>query len=88
MKQTVSFYDVRDALGDLMDLDEPLSRDEIMKCIKNEKWQTFRRSLKGTSTATKLTRLRSYASANPGRCTTVVVRNYINALKRGGQIKP
>jgi hypothetical protein len=65
----------------------PITQEEITRCIKNEAWQTFRKSLKGLSTQEKMKRLRSWKASHSGRCATVVVTNYINALKRGGQIK-
>ncbi len=67
---------------------EVLNMNEILKCVKDPKWQAFRRSLKGLPTATKLRNLRRYKSNNPGRCTDVQVENYLNALRRGGQLPP
>ena len=67
--------------------DETLTREEIDRCIKNEAWQAFRLSLKGLSTVEKLRKVRNWKRTHSGRCATVVTTNYINALKRGGQIK-
>jgi Ni,Fe-hydrogenase III component G len=87
MKTQITEAEVKQYFSGVMTFEEKLSRDDIMKCIKNKKWQAFRKTLKGQSTTTKLQRLRQYKASNPGHCSTVVVRNYINALKRGGQIK-
>ena len=79
--------EVRMYFAEVMTFEDKLSRDEIMRCIKNEQWQAFRKGLKGLSTQAKLARLRTWKSNHSGRCASVVVQNYINALKRGGQIK-
>jgi len=63
---------------------DKLSKPEIMSQIKNEKWQEFRKSLKGQSTETKLSRLHAFLAENPSM--KVVVDNYLNALRRGGQL--
>lgn len=82
----VSEAKARMMLSDVMEFG-PVSKEEIMRCIKNKEWQAFRKSLKGLSTEEKLRRLRTWKANHSGRCATVVVQNYINALKRGGQIK-
>lgn len=71
-----------------MNLPGAIQMDEILDCVKNEAWQTFRKSLKGLSTAEKLRKLRSYKRNNSGRCVNVRVENYLNALRRGGQLPP
>jgi hypothetical protein len=69
-----------------------LSRREIQECVNDDEWQLFRLSLKGLSTIEKLYRLRCYAQEEgllreEERRREVRVENYLNALKRGGQIK-
>lgn len=64
-----------------------VTRTEIREAVRDEAWQKFRRSLKGLSTEEKLRKLRAWKRAHPGRKAEVQVQNYINALKRGGQIK-
>lgn len=69
-----------------------LNRQEMNKAIKCRNWQDFRQSLKGTSTKTKLERLRLYLSHSEACCgreeKTAQVLNYLHALARGGQIAP
>lgn len=67
-------------------------------CVFDESWQKFRLSLKGLPTEHKLNRLHEYRegimlynSAHMGeaylpRRHQVQIDNYINALKRGGQL--
>ena len=63
---------------------------EVVKyCVEDAAWQKFRLSMKGVSTPRKLAMLQGWMqSAEKGqeRRTQVQVDNYINALKRGGQI--
>lgn len=70
-----------------MTFEDRLSRDEIMECIKDEEWQELRLSLKGTTTERKVEMLVIFKTLRKDRCATIVVQNYVNALKRGGQIK-
>jgi hypothetical protein len=59
----------------------------ILRAVRNEVWQRFRLSIKGTSTEVKLERLDSYRLAYPDDLDTrVCIDNYINALRRGGQL--
>lgn len=64
-----------------------ITRLEIQEAIKDIKWQEFRVSLKGVSTEKKLESLNKYLNNNRTHNKEVQVENYINALKRGGQIK-
>lgn len=70
----------------------PYSPDEVQEyCVRDVKWQAFRKSLKGLPTEEKLFRLNSWhkrtrSSLSVGRITQVQIDNYINALKRGGQL--
>lgn len=70
-----------------------LTKLEIDGAIACDRWQKFRVSLKGKSTAVKLNKLYDYL--NQEECSTctygqrrVQVLNYLNALARGGQIEP
>lgn len=64
-----------------------LTRVAIQWAINHDEWQKFRLSLKGISTEDKLKRLDDWLVNNRGgEKTTVQVDNYINALKRGGQL--
>lgn len=68
---------------------ERTSPEEIEQyCLGDEDWQAFRRSMKGLPTPEKLSMLLSWQLKNShrGRRTQVQVDNYINALKRGGQL--
>jgi hypothetical protein len=67
------------------------TKAEIAEAVNDEEWQKFRLSLKGTSTETKLRKLREYLDANTAeRDENVILRvdNYLKALARGGQIAP
>ena len=74
--------------------------EEVRKyCVNNESWQRFRKSLKQLPTSTKLRLLHDrYEMLMPSfvkedsedvegqRSIQVQTDNYINALKRGGQL--
>jgi hypothetical protein len=63
------------------------TQGEIRVAVADEYWQSFRKSLKGTSTETKLEKLREYLEEQFGtRKKKVQVDNYIKALCRGGQL--
>ncbi len=67
-----------------------LKKSEIQPgspAIRDTEWQKFRKSLKGLSTEAKLRKLHTWQQTHPGHKAKVQVQNYINALKRGGQIK-
>ena len=75
-------------------------RDAIKTAVDDPDWQRFRESLRGTSTEFKLLRLESYAFGQLGGGApelglyssrvdiyrAIRVSNYLNALKRGGQL--
>jgi hypothetical protein len=70
-----------------------MSTREILKAVRNENWQKFRESLKGLQTEEKLQRLLKYwsrttHSLSENRMRKVRIWNYINALRRGGQLGP
>lgn len=61
---------------------------EIHKAVKGKKWQDFRKSLKGLSTKTKLSKLSNWVSNHKGSPQAKLqASNYKNALRRGGQLK-
>ena len=65
-----------------------LTRVQIKKAVKEPRWQKFRVSLKGKPTKTKIQQLKAYLTVRYGsKKAEVQVQNYINALKRGGQLK-
>lgn len=61
-----------------------LGTDEIKPAISCPVWQRFRLSLKGLATEEKLERLAQWPIRD--RADQVRVWNYLNALKRGGQL--
>lgn len=66
------------------------TKEEVQAyCVMHGDWQHFRRSLKGLPTEVKLDQLAKWYDRRVDmqpRMTTVQVDNYINALKRGGQL--
>lgn len=68
------------------------SREQIQVAVNDNYWQTFRVSLKGLSTSEKLARLEQYLIDHADEHGVVSSRdqcrvdNYINALRRGGQL--
>jgi len=64
-----------------------LTKPEIMEAIADPEWQKFRVSLKGEDTVAKLGALCVWQAAHKySRKSVVQVENYLNALKRGGQL--
>lgn len=64
-----------------------ITQTEITEyCVNDSTWQKFRLTLKGLPTTRKLTMLDSWAGLLPARRAVVQTTNYINALKRGGQL--
>lgn len=71
-----------------------LSMPEILDAVQDEDWQKFRLTLKGLSTRDKLTCLEirlflhriMTLPQEEIRKNEIRVANYINALKRGGQL--
>jgi len=62
---------------------------DIQRAIGNPEWQAFRLSLKSVPTGIKLARLKLYLETSPASeydLRLIRVANYINALKRGGQL--
>lgn len=59
--------------------------------VGNKTWQSYRLAMKGKSTSEKLAMLRTWRSRHMvngklPRATEVQIDNYINALKRGGEL--
>ena len=64
-----------------------LNKDDITAAINDDAWQAFRHSLKGESTQRKLERLDGWLQTHSDNLKAKVqVQNYINALRRGGQL--
>lgn len=71
-----------------------LTQEEIRWATEDENWQAFRMSLKGLDTRVKLAKLlsryetwmRTEVDPRLRRRCQIQVDNYLNALKRGGQI--
>lgn len=66
------------------------SKQEILDyCVNDSQWQEFRLSMKGVSTEKKLQMLHEWWHKNnamESRRARVQIDNYLNALKRGGQL--
>ena len=74
------------------------SMEEILDAVDDADWQAFRLSLKGKATTRKLEMLDDYMERASARLAAgeidkdeyrkecIRVDNYINALKRGGQL--
>jgi len=66
--------------------------DEVLMYVRDNEWQNFRLSLKGLPTTEKLQRLSQRRQDKMDhlcvlpRQEQVRIDNYINALKRGGQL--
>jgi hypothetical protein len=63
------------------------TKAEIAEAVNDDEWQKFRLSLKGTSTETKLRKLREYLDGGDDTLVVIRVDNYLKALARGGQIE-
>jgi hypothetical protein len=59
---------------------------EVNEAVKDERWQQFRRSLKGRPTQKKLELLDWWLQYRCSKQAQIQVHNYIGALKRGGQL--
>lgn len=58
---------------------------KVQKTVDDPAWQNFRKSLKGLSTQTKLTKLSQWTKKKKGSPKAKLqVSNYKGALKRGG----
>ena len=67
----------------------PLNMGEILAAVKDKDWQVVRKSMKGVPTEQKLDILEGYYERRNGNQVMLIriqVCNYINALKRGGQL--
>ena len=59
---------------------------ETLEAVKDAAWQKVRLSMKGIPTSRKLDVLLAYDSEGIERERRLRVDNYLNALKRGGQL--
>jgi len=65
-----------------------LKREEILRAIKDPKWQELRKMMKGKSLSRKRQMLNEWLKRNNNsKKSQIQVTNYLNALKRGGIIK-
>lgn len=67
------------------------TRDILEHAVNNSTWQKYRLAMKGKPTEEKLRMLRQWRAAHMKdgklpKATQVQIDNYINALKRGGQL--
>lgn len=65
------------------------SRDEMLHAVNDAHWQKVRLQMKGMSTRQKLDILRLYLIQQKyQRAASIQVNNYLDALRRGGQLPP
>ena len=65
-----------------------LNKEEILRLVKDDYWQSIRVNLKGTPLDYKYEKLINYLEENYFSYEAKVrVTNYVNALRRGGLIK-
>lgn len=65
------------------------SMKEVLLCTGQSRWQRFRKSLRGLSIDEKFSKLNSWLRMrNRSHCSKVQVTNYVNALRRAGQVPP
>jgi len=64
----------------------PLTTEDIKRCIPQKEWQEYREALKGKTLEEKYHALKVWLRDHTTSCAKVQVTNYVNALKRGGQI--
>lgn len=88
-KSPVTYLDENDQVIFMMS-EMKLKKAQIQPnspAIRDPEWQAFRLSLKGLSTTEKLRKLRGWlARHSSSEKARIQVQNYINALKRGGQL--
>jgi len=64
-----------------------LTRSQIQTAVRKPRWQSYRKTLKGKTTKTKLRSLQAYLTTHAhSKESKIQVTNYINALKRAGQL--
>ena len=71
-----------------LELGRSLTMSEILWAVKDPEWQALRVSLKGLRTAVKLQELEAWLWQHQDRRHAIQVDNYLNALRRGGQLPP
>ena len=65
-----------------------VTRSDITAAVNDKEWQKFRESMKGESTEEKIFMLVEWQVNHFGEHQAwVQITNYLNALKRGGQLK-
>ena len=65
------------------------NKNEIARAVSDAKWQRLRKMMKGESLTKKFNMLKSHLrSENNSRKAKIQVTNYVNALRRAGQIPP
>jgi len=65
------------------------SPSEIKWAVNDDRWQRLRKMLKGKPLTEKFKMLKSHLrSENNSRKAKIQVTNYVNALRRAGQIPP
>lgn len=86
--ETIPFEDALDVLRSANYKYGPVDSTTIAPSVRDPEWQKFRLSMKGVRTITKINMLRDwYVSRGGSLKAWVQVTNYLNALKRGGQLK-
>lgn len=63
-----------------------ITQREVRENVGDPEWQDFRVRLHGLPTKVKLERLEGWWNAHQDLPAAVQVQNYINALKRAGQV--
>jgi hypothetical protein len=64
-----------------------LTKGEILDAVADDDWQSYRLYLKGLSTEDKLDKLCAWlVKKNFSHRAKIQVQNYVNALKRAGQV--
>jgi len=65
------------------------SPQEIARAVRDEVWQRYRKMMKGKSLTEKFNMLKNHLrSENYSKKSKIQVTNYVNALRRAGQIPP
>jgi len=65
------------------------SPQEIARAVSDAKWQRLRKMMKGKSLSEKFNMLKNHLrSENNSRKAKIQVTNYVNALRRAGQVPP
>ena len=85
--QAQELDEIRNKLGGALTGELHITFPEIRQAIHARDWQIHRASMKGRPTLVKLDMLCDWLDKmGDSRTTWVQITNYINALKRGGQL--